>query len=257
MKRFFCCFAVSLLSFQAVAAPEVKGNPEELRSFLHPRERTVTLNGEAEEKAHTDKAIVSLVVTTEAKQMAAALSANTQLRNSLKEKLVAQGIKSEDVKNATFSSTPEYGWFGKKPDSYKVVNRVTVVLFDEKHMQAAAQLADQSDEIEISSTEFEHSTKAEAELSVRRKAVKKILQQKAFYEKSLGVALVPVSFHEGNVGFRATDGAERVRRTTKSKDAIASMSTLQREPDSAPKASSFDEIVYTAHLSVEYKIVEK
>ncbi len=257
MKRLYYCFVLGLFSLPAIAAPELKGNPEELRSFLHPRERTVTLSGDAEEKAHTDKAIVSLVVTTEEKLMAAALSANTQLRNSLKEKLVAQGIKSENVKNATFSSTPEYGWFGKKPDSYKVVNRVTVALFDEAHMQAAAQLADQHKEIEISSTEFEHSKKTEAEQSVRRKAVQKVLQQKAFYEKSLGVSLVPVSFHEGHVGFRATEGAARVRREAVPKDAIASMSSLQREPDSAPKASSFDEIVYTAHLSVEYKIVEK
>lgn len=265
MKKLYLCIVAVMFSSSVLASPELKGNPEELRSFLHPRERTVTLRGEAEEKAYTDKAVVSLVITTEEKQLASAMAANTDLRKTLSDTLVTKGVKADDIQNARFSSTPEYGWFGKKPDSYKVVNRMTVAVFDEKQMRAAAQLADQHKEVEISSTAFEHTQKAETEQLVRKKALDKVLEQKAFYEKSLGVSLVPVSFHEGHIGVRASKGASRVQEevvmTAARSDAVSSMSSLQKMPAAAPSitpsATSFDELVYTAHLSVEYKILSK
>ena len=54
-----------LFSPAVIAAPEIKGNPDELRGFLHPNASIVSLSARAEEKAYTDKAIVSVVVTTE------------------------------------------------------------------------------------------------------------------------------------------------------------------------------------------------
>jgi len=43
------------------AAPELKGTPDELRRFLHPSDYIVSISGNAQETAFSDKAIVSLV----------------------------------------------------------------------------------------------------------------------------------------------------------------------------------------------------
>lgn len=103
-----------IMSTAAFSQPELKGNPEELRQFLHPVDRIVSLVGDANEKAYSDKAIVSLVITTEDKLLSNAIASNGQLRSTISEKLLAAGIKSAQIKSSTFSTSPEYGWFGKK-----------------------------------------------------------------------------------------------------------------------------------------------
>ena len=72
-----------LLPLAAVAQPELKGSPNELRQFLHPSEKIVTLSAEAEEKAYSDRAIISLVITSEDKQLSTSISNNIALRETI------------------------------------------------------------------------------------------------------------------------------------------------------------------------------
>ena len=67
MKKILLLVSLLTASFALHAQPELKGSPEELRHFLHPSERIVSLHGQAEEKAYSDRAIISLVITTEDK----------------------------------------------------------------------------------------------------------------------------------------------------------------------------------------------
>ena len=75
MKKLIPALAASLLLLllpvAAHSQPELKGSPEELRHFLHPTERTVSIQGQAEEKAYSDQAIISLVITTEDRLLSA------------------------------------------------------------------------------------------------------------------------------------------------------------------------------------------
>ena len=76
MSRLISSLLFCILPFGALAEPELKGSPDVLRQFLHPSENIVTLSAEAEEKAYSDRAIISLVVTSLDEQLSASISKN-------------------------------------------------------------------------------------------------------------------------------------------------------------------------------------
>ncbi|WP_317932100.1 SIMPL domain-containing protein [Halioxenophilus sp. WMMB6] len=244
-----CC--VSGWSF---AAAELTGSAEELRSFLHPNEKLVSLAGDAEQKAYSDEALVSMVVSTKAKQLAEALEANARLRDSMRAQLLAGGIAADDINNSQFSSSPQYGWFGKTPSSFEVANRVVVRITHEQQLQLLAEVADQHSEIDLADTEFKHSKKEHFLQLVKQTALDKVLVEKALYEKNLGVKLTPVNFREERLLTHATPGArmlEEIVVTARRRDSsYADVPVARKEP-----ATRFDEIEYSAHIVVDFKIV--
>ncbi len=248
-------FLMLFLPLVAYSAPEIKGSPDELKSYIYPDERTLSISDKAEETAYSDEAIVNLVVTTEDKQLSTALKLNTDLRGKVKSILVAKGVREVDIKNSKFSSSPQYGWFGRKPDSYKVMNRMAIRISSERHMQDIAEISDQYTEINLSGTTFKHSEKSAFEQLVKKKALAKVMEKKAFYETSLGIKLVPVSFVESDVGLHATHGAglfeEEVVVTSIRLSDGGSYSKTKSQP--RPK-NSFDEVKYQAAVTVEFRV---
>ncbi len=250
-------FVLLMFSSLLFAGPELKGNPDELRQFLYPKGKVVSLYAEAEEKAYSDQAIISLVISTEDKTLSASLELNTQLRQRISEQLIAAGIDQKDINSSKFSTSPEYGWFSKKPTRYKVINRMAITIREESQLQTIAAVADSSDNIALSDTAFEHSKKAALEKRVKDQALAKVMQQKADYEKTLNVKLTPVGFRQSNAGMRATRGARVVEKAMYSardkslrlEEAPSSMS----QPAPNPNAS-FDEVIYKAGMSVDFKI---
>lgn len=245
------------LSCAALAQPELKGNPEDLRQFLHPQASLITLQDKAQKTAYSDKAVIHLVVTSEGKTLSESLEQNNQVREKTTKDLIARGIKAEEIKNAKFTSTPEYGLFGKKPASYTVVNRISVSIFEEADLRSVAQVADTYEEVELAKTEFEHTRKDQFEQQVKEEVLQKIINQKSYYEKSLGVQLIPVSFRDARVQQRPTAGASAVDEV---EEVVVNgiRASFGSKYDSTPMpAPSFDEVVYTAELSVDYKVVSK
>lgn len=257
MKRMIPLLLVSLTGF-SYAQTELKGNPEDLRTFLHPKEQVVTISDRAEKTAYSDKAIIHLVVTTEAKTLSESLALNNSIREKVGRDLITKGIQGSDIKNAQFTSTPQYGFFGKKPSTYKVVNRISVTIFEEASLRAVAQVADQYEEVDLSKTTFEHTKKDAFEQQVKEAVLQKVIQQKTFYEKSLGVQLQPIGFRDAKVRERATQGAMAVENVEEVivTGARASMGSAKDYGDVEPEPS-FDEVVYEAELSVDYKIINK
>lgn len=252
MKKIILLGFISILSFPVFSAPEIKGNPEELKGFLYPNEKVVSIRGFAEKRAYSDKAIISLVVTTEDKKLSDALARNGQLRDKIESYLVSTGIDNKLINSSKFSSSPQYGWFGSKPESYKVVNRMAVSVTSESHLTEVAVIADRLEGVELSGTEFEHTKKDEFKEIVKSDALEKILKQKEFYEQSLGVKLVPIAINDSNIHQQATRGAMFVAEAARiESDSVSSM-TKYREPVREP---SFDEVNYTANISVEFKII--
>jgi len=123
MKALFTSLLLLTYSGFAIAALEVQGTPAELRSIIYPTERIVNITEQVEETAYSDTAVVNLVVTTEDKLMAQSIANNTAQRAAITKQLTEGGITSENIKSSKFSTSPQYGWFGKKPSSYKVINR--------------------------------------------------------------------------------------------------------------------------------------
>ena len=247
--------AFCILPVTSHAEPELKGSPQDLRGFLYPADKVVTISGHAETRAYSDKAIISLVVTTENKLLSEAIAENTKLRNSIATVLTSAGIDRQAIRNSRFSSSPQYGWFGSKPSSYKVVNRIAITISQSTHLETIAAEADRHEEVEFTDTEFKHSAEDEFNRKVKAEALDKILKQKAFYEKSLGVKLSPIGIRDSHITQRATRGAlalDQAVMSVRSKEAAGYSSVTQlREP---AQGSSFDEILYEANLSVDFKI---
>ncbi|UVW35964.1 SIMPL domain-containing protein [SAR92 clade bacterium H455] len=260
MIRLTTCLLFCSLHLNAFAQPELKGSPNELRHFLHPNDKIVTLSAEAEEKAYSDRAIISLLITSEDKLLSVSISNNIALRESISQQLVSAGINPEYIKSSTFSTSPQYGWFGKKPDSYKVVNRMAVTITEESQLNTIAGVADSEEEIELSDITFEHSKKDAYKSKVKQLALEKVMKQKALYESSLGVKLTPVSFRDNRLWVKGTQGAQMLeevvvtasKRSRSYKDSAADFAQSV-----APRSveSSFDEIVYTAEIFVDFSTV--
>jgi len=256
MKKILLFVSLLTASFALHAQPELKGSPEELRHFLHPSERIVSLHGQAEEKAYSDRAIISLVITTEDKLLSNSIASNSNLRKFITTQLTTAGINNDSIKSSKFSTSPQYGWFGKKPDSYKVVNRMAVTITDESQLKNIATVADTKTEIELADTAFEHSKADEYKNKVKKLALEKAMKQKAFYESSLGVTLTPVGFRNSQIRFRGTQGANMLEEivVTASKRSMGKMQDMAYSRPATKQTPSFDEIEYEAEIYIDFKI---
>jgi uncharacterized protein YggE len=256
MKQIINFFLLVLFSSLTYSAPELKGSPEELRQFLHPRDKVVTIYGDAKETAYSDKAVVSLVIDTEDKLLSESIANNASLRAEITLNLIGEGLAKDDVKSSKFSTSPQFGWFGKKPNSYRVINRMAIAIMDEAHLQIIAAIADSSEEVTLSDTAFEHTSKNEFEDQVKKDALASVMRQKAFYESSLGVKLTAIGFRNENVLSRATRGASLVEEIVVTSSKIARYDEISENMSAYAESeeSSFDEIQYQAGIFVDFKI---
>ncbi|MCU7796169.1 MAG: SIMPL domain-containing protein [Candidatus Thiodiazotropha sp. (ex Myrtea spinifera)] len=255
MKRTLLIIMLGLISNSVYSAPELKGSPQDLRGFLHPAEKVVTISGQAEERAYSDKAIVSLVISTEDKRLAQAISDNSLLRDKITKSLVTAGIQQDEIKSSKFSSSPQYGWFGSKPSSYKVVNRMAITISQETQLKEIALVADNYIEVELSDTEFKHMYSDEYNDKVKIKALKKVMKQKKYYEQTLGIILTPIGIRDSNILQQATRGAMIldefvVSAANQEKSGYSTSVKGKRQGN----RSSFDEVKYEANLSVDFKV---
>lgn len=233
------------------AEPELKGSPEELRQFLHPVEHTVTLTGTHEDTAYSDKAIVSLVITTEADRLGDSMAANTTLRTTIAQSMVDAGVRPDDINTSKFSSSPQFGWFGGKPKSFEVVNRMSVGITDEAHLQLLARLTDDNDEIVMAEMDFEHTSKEAFQDSVRKAALDKALAQRAAYEQQLGIKLTPINVQENVLmPSRPRTYMEEINVAANRQRGAADSSAMAV----APPPQTFDEVMYQATVYVTFKV---
>ena len=238
----------------AHAEPEMRGAPNELRQFLQPEAPTVVITGHAERTAYADRAIVSLVVQTEDRQLSVAIAKNRRLREDIVKRLASAGIAAEAIRTSRFSSSPEYGWFGDKPDRYKVNNRMAITVDSETRLEAIAQVADTRAEVELATTDFEHTERAALRRSLKADALTQVMERKAFYEKTLGLRLEPLSFDTPDAHEQATPGAMAMAAPMPSSAKVSASTERYRAP-AAGGPASFDELKYAADVSVTFRVV--
>ena len=102
--------------------------------------------------AKSPLAKVSLMVTTEARDLSQPMTANQELRNGLIQDFISAGIPAGDINGSKFSSSPQFGFFGRDPSSQEVTARLEVEVKSEEHLQLLAAAADANDEVEFEST---------------------------------------------------------------------------------------------------------
>lgn len=250
--RFQTVFSLLLASSTPLFAEvELNGNPQELTAYLSTIPETVMIEGKAERKLPADRAIIHLKVTTENKSMDAALAANRLLREEINTKLLAAGLTTNRIQAAQFSSNPESGFFSDKVRSYKVKNTMKATVVNEAEFRAVAALVDAHSEITYEETEFELSTKKEVEQQLLAEACKDASAKKAIYEAGLNVALTPVRFHNGAV--RMSQPEPVYGRMQK----MASYALSEVADISAAPPVQFDEMVFNASITVEYRLGAK
>lgn len=249
MNRFQSLLTVLLLLSIDASATELSGDPEELRQFLQAQTRTVTLHAQAEETAYTDVAKVTLVVTTEKKELAESLQANSDLRETIRTRLVALGVPNDKINSSKYSASPQYGWFGKKPTSFTVVNKLEVTVESDRLFQAVAELADSDEQISFGGVKFEHSQKEAYEDKVRDQALQDVMRDREYFANELGLQLQPVQFAYGDV--RSTEparfGIEEIGMTAKRVELADSYSPAAPPP-------SFNEVRYQVSVSVVFAV---
>jgi len=267
MKKFLTLVSLSLIVLPVRAEPELKGTPAELAAYLASVPKTVTLLGDAEVKVPADRALISLNVVTENKSLQEASRANQELRARIVRSLTEQGLPAERIKASKFSSTPKYGVFKEKAKSYRVENIIKITAHDEKEFQAVAGLVDGISEVRYDSIEFEHSDKDGLKAKALAQAVDKANEKRKLYEEKLGVKLSPKSFGEGVAV--PTDALSRRRYVADSanyeRSSPAKLSYVTPLPSASVQAgdaveetpSSFNELVYTARITVEYAVESK
>ena len=251
-------FALASSSQVSLAQAQLSGTPEELRGFLFPRANTVNINGEAELSAYKDRAKISLLVTTEERSLSQAMSLNQALRLSLIEEFTAAGIPVADINNSKFSSSPQFGLFGRNPNSYEVSARMEISVASEEHLQLLAAAADSNDEVEFERTEFEHSEEDAFETEVKELALQDAMDQKAYYESSLGLQLKAVNFFYAGVRQMSRSmpmAAVALEMADASSGARSSNSTIAAQaPIVAP---TFDEVEYQTSITVVFEIINE
>ena len=256
MKALFIA-VLTVASFNAASfTTELKGTPEELRKFLHPQKQTVKISASAQKRVYADQAIVSVLVKNDARTLAEAMQQNSNLRAKLKSRLVSEGVDAINIQNSQFSSSPQFGWFGDKPTSFEVNNRVAVVIGDEKALQALAAISDSYKEMSIAGTEYKHTQKDRMHTELKKEAMNKVLADKAYYESTLGVTLKTLSFSDSGLNIGATAGERAVEMIQVSGSRKRSdLSSLSYESARAPK-TSFEEIEYNTTVSVQFEVIE-
>lgn len=254
MIRITLCLFILLFTATVGAKTELKGHPDDLKSFIHPDKKIVTIRMTEKEKAYSDKAIVSLVITTEKKNLAGALQLNSDLRVKVTEVLTSSGLKPENIKTSKFSTSPQFGWFSDKPKSYQVVNRMAISITDEKQLNTIAKLSDENKEIALSGTEFEHTLKSEVEQKLKNKTLAKIMAQKAFYETQLGLKLKAVSFSDTDVVQSGTKGARDLERRVVITGSRVKRDSYESEQPIAVK-QTFDEVEYSLTIAVQFEVL--
>ena len=243
--------ALSILAGGALAQPQLSGTPDELRGFLFPRPYTVNINGEGELTAYKDIAKVSLLVTTEERTLNEAMRVNQELRLQLLDQFIAAGIAATDINNSRFASSPQFGIFGRNPNSFEVSARMEVTVGNEQHLQLLAAAADENTEVKFESTEFEHSQKNDFEDQVRELALQDVMEQKTYYESNLGLQLKAINFFYGNIR-QVARAMPMEARAEMAMDATSLQSAI---PASAAVAPSFDEVKYQTSVTVVFEII--
>jgi uncharacterized protein YggE len=237
--------------------PQLSGTPSELESYLMNLPETVLLTGESKVKVQADKVIIELSIKTENVSLEAALKSNHAIRAAVTEELNKEGISSDKITAAKFSSTPRYGLFGKKPSSYEVRNIVKIAVTDEKDFQQVAKIVDQKTEVEYQGISFKHSDEKELKKQATEQAFDEILRKKALYENKLGVNLILRNFSEGISSLQELNVDKRYWANERNSYLLSERKSASEPVVDEELTSPFGELAFTASVSAKFEVKAK
>lgn len=251
MRKLAVTGLISLIYWNVLAEPELKGTATELAQYINGIPKTVSITGESEVRVPAHRAVVTLKVVSESKSLQEAMRLNLDVRNRIAEQLRKAGVPADRLQSSRFSSTPKFGIFSEKAKSYRIENLVRIVVQDEKEFQSSVGIVDQWSEVQFVGVEFEYADKEALKKKALADACDKATERRALYEEKLGLKLTPVMFIENAVTQRTAEARNYVSGVR----AYGGSSSAEAQPDLAmndESVSSFGELVYTARVTVQY-----
>ncbi|MHC4758332.1 MAG: SIMPL domain-containing protein [Planctomycetota bacterium] len=256
-KLMLVCIVVLMISSFAFGEPELKGTPSELAGYLKQMPKTVSLSGQSEVKVQADQAIVEISVKTEDDSLETALKLNQNLRTKIVKSLKDAGIPSDKIAASRFSSTPQYGFFGRKPSSYEVTNLMKITISDEKGFQEVAKIVDANREVDYNGFIYEHSNKKGLKTKVTEQACDDVNKKKVIYESKFGLKLQPKSFYasEADESLNVTFGV-RSRFALSDYSGGKNAQQMVAADGVGEGISPFGTLIFTGRVTVEYEVIQ-
>ena len=242
MKRIILFLLINISFETAYAEPLLEGTPSELTGYLRGIPSMIEVVGKANINANADNAIVTLVVKSEAEKLSAAIKANQNTRMKVTKFLESKGFQTDKITSSKFSSTPEYGFFGDKPKSYKVNNAVLLSINTEQELLYISEAVDNFPEVYLVGTRFEHTEHEEFKSMALKKAIDNALQKKDLYEQTLGANLQVAKISE------ITGGSPVQTEVDNSRKSLASYG--------GAKSANFGALIYRSTVTIKFKVVE-
>ncbi len=248
--RYFLIFLLAIILTPALlqAEPELKGTPTELFNYLSSLPKEVTLTGVAKLKIQSESGIVTIGIKTENSKLQKSLQNNQKLRNEIITNLINQGIAQNKIKGTKFSSVPEYGFFGKKPNNYVVENIINVTVENEDELQKVAGLVDIYKEVFYQGIELKEQKKEEIKHQLLKMALDDAKVRKKIYEDDLGIILKPISFEENISLEKAPLRQKRILKNKKSYKMLEAESSYGDD-------LSLGEHIYHGLVEIKYYVV--
>lgn len=246
MKRRVIIAGLCLISGVTFAEPKLEGTPVELEKYLGGLDKTVMIQGTAETRSSSNKAIIHIVVETESVTLEKALQDNSLIRLRVRAQLKKAGISEENVRGSRFSSTPEYGFFGDEPKSYKVKNSLAIVVMSEEQMIKVASISDKEKNVRYISSKADVGDRLVIRAKLLRDALKSVKTKADIYQDQLGLKLTPISFSE-----QWHDAVDLELEPRRYKSNISSVAYR------SGKQASFGEAKFVMSVSVKYKLSVK
>lgn len=235
------------------AEPELKGSPAELSAYLSTVPKMVRISGEGESKAVADRAIVSLKVSFEHKQLQDALRGNEEVRGRIAAYLKEQGLGPDRVQAARFASTQKPALFSEKAKSHRVESFLKVTVRDDKEFQAVSGSVDRFPEVQFLGIDFEHSSVETLKLKATTAAIENAGVRRKIFEDQLRLKLVPCGFSESVAPVPRIASIE-LQGGSPSSSFKSPYAPSRGDAASGEAASVFGELVYRAQVSIEYSV---
>ncbi len=243
-------FITLLLSTSVYATPELKGSPTELLNYLESLPREVSLRGNAKIILQAENGVVTIGIRTENSQLQKALRNSQGLRQKITKQMTNSGISLARIKGTKFSSTPEYGLFGKKPKNYLVDSLLKIIVETESELQEVAGIVDNNEHVYYQGLELKEQEKEVIKKQLLNMALANANKRKEIYENQLNLILKPISFDE-NISVEQPEFKQpRVNSKRVYSSSIGSGGNY-------PADLSLGEHIYQGSVHVTYEVNEK
>jgi uncharacterized protein YggE len=158
--------------------------------------RLVSVFATGEGKIAADSVTVSLVLESEASQLAQAVALNLKQKDTLAARLKSAGIAKKDIAFDNFSSDSQTGKLTGRVKKHMVTSPIRVIVRSESQFAAVALAVDQNEDLAYQGRRARISDTSVPQLKAAEAAVANLKKKAALYETAFGVKLELLSFEE-------------------------------------------------------------